>query len=786
MNTASAAAANTTTGSTPSSKRPLDDADPSDSDSDEGVNWESDNDNNGSSSSSDEEENRFSDLQNNLDRNITIKLSGPDGVPPLTEEKKKAKKKRRKSVTKSRRSLFTLAKKFPSLLAISKDLHCSVVTATIASARYLSSVASSETYRAQVVSCFPLGGMALALDSAYFEKYDGSREVGSRHDLHFLFGWFCEACCLHSKRTTGSGAKKKQKKKRRGGAWAGAATGQDVGMRFVNLIGRGISSDTGVATLFASLLRSCGVRTRLVVNIPTPLVDDVEVFSRKESADRVLHFGLEIVRMLTGGGAPAISPSLNTNTHSQSGGGGGGGGSSSANPIEIDEDVGVGVGVGAMPGSVEEEREKDEALRNPAFCFVEALCEEEKKWVVLDPLRGGFDCPECIEQRLKKFWSDHPRKNTIIKEARGCVSYVVGVEGDGDVEPLVVTDVTRRYAASFATTQTLRVGDGDHWFNGLLKKLGGGGLVDLTVEEGEEGKVDDMEKEELEAKAFNEKPPKSKEGFRNHPKFALKSQFKAHEVLKPNATKKSGMFSGEFIFKREDVSVARSAKKWLYEGRKVKESELDKPVKKVKKKVRPNTTKTVSVTTTTATATPTTTKKVPTNQKFTALKSYNLDIEGTASSASEQRRLAELDASTTSSHGHLSSSLLDLYGHWQTEPYVLPYINADEPIPKNEYGNIELALLNPGLVHVPITGLARAAKKLGISYAPCLIGFDPQTGNPRILGIVVHAPNRYLITEASKEVTYHKEKEYENIIMEKWKRIVRKIVIGERLKEEYL
>ena len=60
----------------------------------------------------------------------------------------------------------------------------------------------------------------------------------------------------------------------------------------------------------------------------------------------------------------------------------------------------------------------------------------------------------------------------------------------------------------------------------------------MTVEEGEEGKVDDMEKEELEAKAFNEKPPKSKEGFRNHPKFALKSQFKAHEVLKPNATKK--------------------------------------------------------------------------------------------------------------------------------------------------------------------------------------------------------------------------------------------------------
>ena len=47
------------------------------------------------------------------------------------------------------------------------------------------------------MSCFPPGSMALALDSAYFdEMYDGSRGVWSRLDLHFLFDWFCEACCL--------------------------------------------------------------------------------------------------------------------------------------------------------------------------------------------------------------------------------------------------------------------------------------------------------------------------------------------------------------------------------------------------------------------------------------------------------------------------------------------------------------------------------------------------------------------------------------------------------------
>ncbi|GMH98626.1 hypothetical protein TL16_g13420, partial [Triparma laevis f. inornata] len=65
---------------------------------------------------------------------------------------------------------------------------------------------------------------------------------------------------------------------------------------------------------------------------------------------------------------------------------------------------------------------------------------------------------------------------------------------------------------------------------------------------------------------------------------------------------------------------------------------------------------------------------------------------------------------------------MNLYGFWQTEKYVLPYIDISTKIPKNEYGNIELSLMNPGLAHVPVRGLARAARKLGIDYAPCLTG----------------------------------------------------------------
>ncbi|GMH68014.1 hypothetical protein TL16_g04827 [Triparma laevis f. inornata] len=469
---------------TTTSKRPLVQASDSE-DSDDSVNWESDNDDDVGAPSADEEENRFSDLQNNAARDLTFKLN-PNNSPPV-EEKKKAKKKRRKSTTKTRCTLATLARKFPSLIKDSRNLHCSVVLGTVASGMFFSGVASSNEFRARVMSCFPLGEMVLALDSACFERYDDSRKIGSRQDLQFLFDWFCEACCLNNERTKGKSGKKQKK-----GRYSNIASSAWSGL-FTNLVGE--SSDAEIATLFASFLRMCDVRTRLVMNIPTPLADDVEIFSRKESAGRVMSFGLEIVRMLTGGGK---AKTKNTTY-----------GGSSTDPIELSD------GVGAMPGSVEEIREKNEAFRNPAFFFVEALCEEERKWVSLDPCRNLFDHPEGLEQGLKKFWSDHPRKVNILKEARGCVSYVVGVEGGGDTEPLTVADVTRRYAASYTTTQTLRVGDGDHWFSNFVKGLCGGGVVDLT-DEGEEDKfgagVENLEKVELEARVVGEKPPKSKEG----------------------------------------------------------------------------------------------------------------------------------------------------------------------------------------------------------------------------------------------------------------------------------
>lgn len=55
-----------------------------------------------------------------------------------------------------------------------------------------------------------------------------------------------------------------------------------------------------------------------------------------------------------------------------------------------------------------------------------------------------------------------------------------------------------------------------------------------------------------------------------------------------------------------------------------------------------------------------------------------------------------------------------------------PRVEPHEQIPMNEHRNVELALLNPGLVHIDVPGAAvKAAKQLGVPYVPCMIGFQP-------------------------------------------------------------
>lgn len=162
------------------------------------------------------------------------------------------------------------------------------------------------------------------------------------------------------------------------------------------------------------------------------------------------------------------------------------------------------------------------------------------------------------------------------------------------------------------------------------------------------------------------------------------------------------------------------------------------------------------------------------------------------------------------------NTVTKLYGIWQTKKWSPKFISPEDKLPINQFGNIELALLNPGLFHFDIDSafeeqyyelsnsnkkrtrksalvrnekqmarrkkyntkklgqtrvLMKIAKEKKIKFAPCLTGFesnnnksDPsfyipggQTSNsawtPKIRGIVIHEHNKDTI---SSEFEYWK------------------------------
>ena len=271
--------------------------------------------------------------------------------------------------------------------------------------------------------------------------------------------------------------------------------------------------------------------------------------------------------------------------------------------------------------------------------------------------------------------------------------------------------------------------------------------------------VDYEEESQLRESAQKEPLPTSKAAFKKHPLYAIRSVLNSTEVFKPNAKSHvCGMFKGELVFRRMDVETALSAKRWLYEGRKVRTAELKTPILTIKA------------------------RKPPTQRGFKALKSYGIGI---SNDGSEDFRLQQIKEASEPITKEKTESL---FGSWQTESWRPPPVGPSDPIPVNEHKNIELELLNPGLVHVELYKVAKVAKKLGLPYAPCLLGFEG-SGRPTIRGIVVHETNEELLREAQAGMQDHllqeENEKRERAILLRWKRLLVGVLTKDRLEREY-
>lgn len=178
------------------------------------------------------------------------------------------------------------------------------------------------------------------------------------------------------------------------------------------------------------------------------------------------------------------------------------------------------------------------------------------------------------------FWKPN-KLEPPITDKENSLSYVVAFEADGTAR-----DVTRRYAKAYtAKTKRLRletaIEGGDRWWCKVMKSYRRLVASDL----------DQIEDNELAGAEAKEPMPRNIQDFKNHPIYALERHLRQHEVLAPGANPSGTVGAGskgplERIYRRKDVRVARSADKWYRQfGREIKPNEI--PVKWLPKKTQP-------------------------------------------------------------------------------------------------------------------------------------------------------------------------------------------------------
>ena len=463
------------------------------------------------------------------------------------------------------------------------------------------------------------------------------------------------------------------------------------------------------------------------------------------------------------------------------------------------------------------------------------------RWIHVDPCNEFVNQPSLLENLLltKQEGLDFRKSKRKVP-----VSYCLAAE-HVEVDNCLrcrLTDVTPRYASSWVETlrsrgvlrgKQTKVDDKkrtDLWWNRSLKCLDGvdhegetkksthasrgksaEDAIALHEDSNDEEdhaelapktrnamrEVEDHEKEELSASVCSEPIPTSKTAFKSHPMYVIPSILNSNEVLVPDSKSRiCGVFKGEMVYRRSDVKVALPVKRWLYRRRKVKHSELSRPVKSIKA------------------------RRKSAAKTFIALKSYGV---GDSNDGSEEHRYTQLNIASQP----LEDGMENVYAPWQTEPWNPPPVGPGDPIPVNEHNNVDLQLLNPGLVHIMEPRISKVAKKLGMyvgvvslsgavfmlfvlismsnshfadksvppchdsPYAPCLLGFEGHSGNrtPTVRGIVVHETNEILLREAHVEMTSQLLEEShssrQQAAYRRWKKLLVAVLTKHRLERQY-
>ncbi|ALC41978.1 mus210 [Drosophila busckii] len=136
---------------------------------------------------------------------------------------------------------------------------------------------------------------------------------------------------------------------------------------------------------------------------------------------------------------------------------------------------------------------------------------------------------------------------------------------------------------------------------------------------------------------------------------------------------------------------------------------------------------------------------------------------------------------------------LEIFGYWQTQDYEPPTAE-NGLVPRNAYGNVELfkaRMLPKKTVHLRLPGLMRVCKKLNIDCANAVVGFDFHQGacHPMYDGFIVCEEFQEIVTAAweedQQEQARKEQEKYETRVYGNWKKLIKGLLIRERLKRKY-
>ncbi|GBG69118.1 hypothetical protein CBR_g3816 [Chara braunii] len=262
-----------------------------------------------------------------------------------------------------------------------------------------------------------------------------------------------------------------------------------------------------------------------------------------------------------------------------------------------------------------------------------------------------------------------------------------------------------------------------------------------------EGADDPSAREDMEmaTRTLTEPLPTNQQAYRNHPLYALERWITKYQIIYPRHPV-LGFCASFPVYPRECVKVLHTAEGWLREGRKVRAGEL--PAKIVKSNAG----------------------------------------RGVMAAKASQAKEKEKDSA-----GGGEKKTVGLFGQWQTDEWTPPAAK-DGKVPKNERGQVDVwseKCIPPGTVHIRLPRVHQVAIRLGIDFAPAMVGFEIKGGRsvPVYDGAIICKEFEEVVLEAYAESEALRLKDQlrrrQQEAAQRWRQLLRSVAIRQRLESRY-